>query len=225
MNIRFGGAPYDNRRRKFVLDEKILTAPLRARKPKVYFVCDTMDMFHWAVPNSFINAMLSVMCEATEKNGHIFLVLTKRPNTMREHFIAPIKNVWLGVTAENQKAWNYRVDILTDIPADKRWVSIEPILEPIYIRDLAYHWFVSETAQCLMEPPRDTYICKGTRLDWIVVGAETGKGARPAQLDWFRNIRDACIDTDGFNIPLFIKQINAKRERVLDGKVWNRIPT
>ncbi|NIX55327.1 MAG: DUF5131 family protein [candidate division Zixibacteria bacterium] len=130
----------------------------------------------------------------------------------------PLPNVWLGVSVENQAYADERVPILLSIPAAVRFVSVEPMLEPIdaiqlRCRDCGYsqrdediHW--------------DHHLCGGDGwINWVICGSENGPGARPMDLDWARNLRDQCVDV---GVPFFYK--GNKRDRLLDGRTWEQFP-
>lgn len=188
------------------------------RKPKRIFVCSMGDLFHPSVPFAWIDKVFAVMALATQ---HTFMVLTKRPERMREYLTdfstarndgrgeavmkidksmplellsLPIPNVWLGVTAENQRLLNYRVSILKKTPAAKRFVSLEPLLEEVTFRWAPWKPFGACCTDHL-DGLRD--------LDWIICGGETGPGARPMSPDWVCGLRDQC---KAAGVPFFFKQ-------------------
>jgi protein gp37 len=207
-----------------------LDEPLRWRKPSKIFVCSMGDLFHEGVDDGFLCRIFDVMAVAEH---HTFLILTKRPNRMREFFARCVhgnfQNIWLGVTAENQQRADERIPILLQIPAAKRFVSVEPMLGPIELR--------------LVGGPGD--------LDWVICGGETGPGARPMHPDWVRSLRDQCVRA---GTPFFFKSWGdwgfepypqngkapyesvtidsaimfrcgkKKTGRLLDGEEWNEYP-
>lgn len=204
-----------------------LEEPLKWKKPRQIFVCSMGDLFHPNIPFEHITEIFDVMCswvwpnKAAEREGdesalidpgHTYIVLTKRPERVKEwyHWVpeywpgdTPLQvaleslnnpgqlpsHIWLGVTAENQRTWNERVPILMQIPSATRFVSIEPMLSRIDIDDLP------EVGDPEVYP-----------LDWIIVGGETGPGARLMQLDWAREIRDNCKEV---GVPFFFKQVGS----------------
>ncbi|SLG33563.1 bacteriophage protein gp37 [Mycobacteroides abscessus subsp. abscessus] len=187
-----------------------LGEPLRWRKPRRVFVNSMSDLFHKDVPDEFIAKVFGVMARAPQ---HTFQILTKRPGRMRsllgdrvdgaqplleaatEEETAtaiydapwPLPNVWLGVSAEDQKWAEVRIPVLLDTPAAVRFVSAEPLLGPI---DL--------TRRGLLAPDE----CE-RRLDWVIVGGESGRGARPMHPEWARSLRDQCTAA---GVPFFFKQ-------------------
>lgn len=153
------------------------------KKPKKIFICSMSDLFHEYVTYGFIAAVLRVI----KKNPqHIFQILTKRPENalgfQERKCIDWPKNVWFGVTAENQEQFDKRVYELASINAKVKFVSIEPMLESIHL-------------------------CGGV-ADWIIVGGETGPGAREMKVDWARSIRDQCQEN---GVPFFFKQMSKKQ--------------
>lgn len=184
-----------------------LDQPLRWTRPRRIFVCSMADLFHDAVPDDYIARVFEVMARAPQ---HTFQVLTKRHARMRSllsrpsfrdnlaHWGAgwPLPNVWLGVSTENQQWADIRVPALLDTPAAVRWISAEPLLGPI---DLHPYW-THGTPGWGPEYPEPTSptgitvqdVVTGPRLDWVVVGGESGRGARPMHPDWAERLRDQC---------------------------------
>ncbi len=180
------------------LHEHMLDKPLTWRKPLVVFVNSMSDLFHEEVPFEFIERVFDVMRKAS---WHIFQVLTKRSERLLEcgPEIDWPDNVWMGVSVEN-KDYNYRIDDLRRTDAATRFVSFEPLIGPV--GKIALH-----------------------RIDWAIVGGESGPGARPMDEQWVLDIKDQCLDAD---IPFFFKQwggTNKKRNgRVLQGHTWDQMP-
>jgi len=219
-----------------VLVESRLDDPLKLKKPAKIGVQFMGDLFHENVPRGFIDEVFQVMASARR---HVFMVLTKRPQRMLRWVEQQTSdcdgylnegNVWLGVSAENQQRADERIPLLLEVPAAVRFVSLEPLLGPI---DLGFgpdpdcswcfgegEWYADAgglevlgvSCQCMT---------RNRMLDWVIAGAETGPGARPAQLDWFRSLRDQCQEA---GVPYFVKQVNARRERLLDGRLWEQYP-
>lgn len=177
-----------------------LQQPLAWKKPSRIFVNSMSDIFHEKVPFKFIEEVFEVMRQCKQ---HTFLVLTKRlrrgmlflDKTLRSDTFKywPFPNVWIGVTAENQKTADERIPLLLRIPAAVRFISIEPMLEPI---NLQYSCFNGADTFGRMEG-----------IGWIVLGGESGPRARPMRLEWASSIRDQCRHA---KIPFFMKQINKK---------------
>lgn len=188
-----------------------LDLPLRWTKPRKVFVNSISDLFHDKVPNEYIARVFGVMQRA---KVHTFQLLTKRHARMRsllssqdfresvfrhngvaldqqplEHFRTwPLPNVWLGVSAEDQKRADLRIPALLDTPAAVRFVSAEPLLGPIeLIEHLGSAPAVGGTAA----------------LDWVIVGGESGPGARPMHPAWARSLRDECVSG---GVPFLFKQ-------------------
>lgn len=214
-----------------IFPERMLQA-CRWRKPRRIFVNSMGDLFHRDVPDETLDTVFAVMALCPQ---HVFLVLTKRPEKMRGYLTDtstaradgrgealslinpheplecipwPLPNVWLGVTAENQAMADYRIPILLDTPAAKRFVSIEPMLGPIrldYIRQpsadlnaLKGHW-----EQVDHWNPNYTGVNLESKLSWVICGGESGPGARPMHPDWVSGLRDQCVES---GVPFFFKQ-------------------
>ncbi|QDB74415.1 hypothetical protein SEA_ENALISNAILO_63 [Gordonia phage EnalisNailo] len=217
---RFRGTPghYFENGFDVQLRENKLTEPLRWRKPRKVFVNSMSDLFHDAVPDEYIAQVWAVMALAPQ---HTFQVLTKRHARMRtlltsggfqtavaEHILAmtdademkdagdpfPLPNVWLGVSTENQQWADIRIPALLDTPAAVRFISAEPLLGPISIYSNSN--LDREDAQ----------------LDWVIVGGESGHGARPMHPSWVRSLRYECSEearSPGDTIPFLFKQWGA----------------
>ncbi len=178
--------------------EAALEEPLRWRQPRLVFVNSMSDLFHSSVPARFIEAVFAVMNRA---NQHTFQVLTKRPDRVRllEGRIRWTPNIWLGVSIESDR-WLGRQAMLARSGARTRFLSLEPLLGPLPGLDL-----------------------RG--IDWVIVGGESGPGARPIQAEWVREIRDGCVRD---NVPFFFKQwggvFKKRAGRMLDGRTWDQMP-
>lgn len=189
-----------------------LGEPFRWRKPQRCFVNSMSDLFHDAIPDVFIQRVWEVMWRNPQ---HTFMVLTKRHARMRSllgarSFVGdietwsggampwPLPNVWLGVSAEDQRWADIRIPALLDTPAAVRFVSAEPLLGPIDLK-LEHSWDPDELCggcsgvigirhepSCGHEPGPHWGI------DWVISGGESGPGARPAHPQWFRSLRDQC---------------------------------
>lgn len=189
----------------------MLNDPLHWRKPRMIFVCSMSDLFHPKVPFEFIDKVFTqiIACQR-----HVFQILTKRPARMLEwseqytatknHFRHVTKNAWFGVSVSTQAEADEKIPILLQIPAAVKFVSIEPMLEEIEIKSFPT---VNNTG-CPLNPLTgellygEEYI-KGEKLDWVIVGGESGPKARPLHPDWARNIRDQC---QAAGTPYFFKQ-------------------
>jgi protein gp37 len=183
-----------------------LGEPLKRLRPTVYFVNSMSDLFHEQVPFGFVRKILSVVQRTPQ---HRYQILTKRPERMARYFAkreVP-HNAWLGVSVENRKHGLPRIEALRKVKAKVRFLSVEPLLESLGDIDLA-------------------------GIDWVIVGGESGPGARPMEPEWARTVRDQCTRA---GVPFFFKQWGAwgadgyKRSkkangRKLDGKIWNELP-
>ena len=180
------------------LHPHLLKIPLRWKQPHTIFVNSMSDLFHRDVPLDFISKIFRVMSEASH---HCFQVLTKRSGRLLR--LSPNlpwpQNVWMGVTVENAD-YTFRIDHLRETPAAIKFISFEPLLGPIPNINLE-------------------------AIDWVIVGGESGPGARPMQRQWATDIRDQCLATD---VPFFFKQWGGKNKkkngRTLEGRIWNQKP-
>ena len=224
---RFSCEPFD----EVEYHEERLNQPLHWRKPRRIFVCSVSDLFHEKVSDIELGKIFFTMALAY---WHTFMVLTKRPARMYEilskltgEFWAtfdfnysrygcaflppgdlkrafPLRNIWLGVTAENQEMADERIPILLQTPAAVRFVSVEPMLEKVDI----YKYL--------------------TELNWVICGAESGPGARPFDMDWARDLKNQCKLAYVPKFPFFLKQGRIDGQLVkmpeLDGRVWAEYP-
>lgn len=200
------GAPgYDNGFKLSMLPER-LSQPYRRRRPTMYFVNSMSDLFQQGVPFSFVDKVMAVIADTPM---HTYQILTKRSGRMREYFSSRSvpANAWLGVSVEDKKYGVPRIADLQCIDAGVRFLSIEPLLEDIGQINLS-------------------------GIHWVIVGGESGVGARPMDKRWPLKLRDQC---EKANVDFFFKQWGAwgqdgvKRSkkangRQLDGKTWDMIP-
>lgn len=187
-----------------------LDLPLRWTKPKKIFVNAQSDLFHADVPDEFIARVFAVMACAQQ---HTFQILTKRPGRGRSLLSSPafqnwvyrainirpigeradiagtlpLSNVWLGVSVEDQKRADLRVPNLLATPAAVRFLSCEPLLGPVCLD--AFH--SPDGHQPGADLPCEAW---PEDLDWVIVGGESGPGARPMHPDWARSLRDQCVE-------------------------------
>ncbi len=197
------GHPYEQGFELRLVPEK-LAEPLRWQTPKMIFVNSMSDLFHDGVPDEYIEAVANVMVKA---NWHTYQVLTKRSARMasllkgRLRFAANSPHIWWGVSVENKQHGLPRVRDLQESPASVRFLSIEPLLEELGRLRL-----------------------KG--IHWVIVGGESGPGARPLKKEWVTSIRDQCADVD---VPFFFKQWGGVRKkragRALDGRTYDGFPS
>lgn len=203
-----------------VLRDSELEAPLRRRRPSVIAVQFMGDLFHETVPDYMVREVWWTMALARR---HTFLVLTKRPARLGRVYGSPLgfkaevqrscvydwplRNVFVGLSASTQEHLEERA-MAVAFPAAGWWLSLEPLLGPV---DLARIWHHDQT-----DPA-----CSRSRLDWVVVGAETGRCARPLDPEWVRAVRDYCVAA---HIPFYIKQADATGARMLDGRFWDEVP-
>jgi protein gp37 len=205
-----------------------LDQPLRWAKPRRIFVNSMSDLFHDGIPDSFIAQVFSVMAKTPR---HTYQLLTKRHGRMRSLLgrasfnttvldsapgtTWPLPNVWLGVSVENQQWANIRIPALLDTPAAVRWLSMEPLLGPVDLQDVPgfarqYGCDGRHRGDGTPDCPRWSHHHHDDRcsapLDWVVVGGESGPGARPMHPGWARSLRDEC---QSWGVPFFFKQWGA----------------
>lgn len=175
-----------------------LEDPLKWRKPRLVFVNSMSDLFHEQVEEHFIKRVFDTMNRARH---HTFQVLTKRPERVLALQIDLnwTPNIWLGTSIENRKVLS-RMEDLRKTRARIKFLSLEPLLGPLH--------------QILLHD-----------IDWVIVGGESGPGARPVRGEWVRDIRDTCLRSQ---TPFFFKQwggpVKKRSGRVLDGRTWDEIP-
>ncbi len=180
----------------------LLTQPLSWKAPRMIFVNSMSDLFHKAVPHSFIDRVFETMESA---DRHVYQVLTKRSSTMRDYLRARYGrgavpwHIWPGVSVESA-AQKSRIAHLREVDSQARFVSFEPLLGPIGEIDL-------------------------TDIVWAIVGGESGPDARAMRKAWVCELRDQCV-RDG--VAFFFKQWGGARPtsggRLLDGVEWNQFP-
>ena len=189
-----------------------LEAPFRWASPRYVFVNSMSDVFHPRVPYEFVTEMFDVMREAAEERGHVFQVLTKRPgravgwwelNRERYSGVWP-DGVWIGTSVENQK-YAPRITVLSRLPAQIRFVSAEPLLDAVDLSE---------------------WLNRGD-VNWVIVGGESGRSARPMEMDWVRVLRDQSREA---GVAFFLKQLGGRRGKrsgdaaLIDGRTWTQMP-
>jgi protein gp37 len=196
------GHPYEQGFDPRLVPEKLLQ-PLQWHAPRTVFVNSMSDLFQDAVPDEYIKTVASIMLRA---NWHTYQVLTKRADRLQELLsttlqdAATAKHLWWGVSVEDQKHGVPRIKRLQQTPASLRFLSIEPLLEDLGVLDL-------------------------TGIDWVIVGGESGHGARPMQADWVTAIKTQC---DKQGTLFFFKQWGGVRKattgRLLQGRSYDAMP-
>lgn len=227
-----------------------LDQPLRMRKPRRIFVNSMSDLFHEDVPDEFIDRVFAVMADAMQ---HTFLVLTKRPERMREYLSPdnprytarrvfdlmrggvgkfdpdmhwPLRNVWLGVSVEDQATADERIPLLLQTPAAVRFVSYEPALGPVDFERVLWpdkgghrvdvlrggYWnregVIAFGPSAELGQPKGGFTNHGDMkdhlLNWVIIGGESGPGARPFDVQWARSVIAQC---KAAAVPCFVKQL------------------
>ena len=204
--------PYEQGFDLRLVPEKLIE-PLRAKKPRAYFVNSMSDLHQDGVDRGFVSQVFGIMADTPR---HLYMVLTKRAQQMAD-FVEwttsddgvpclstlcavqsgrwPLPNVWLGVSVEDRKYGLSRVDILRQVPAAVRFLSVEPLLEDLGPLDLS-------------------------GIHWVIVGGESGPGARPFDVDWAERIVIQCKEQ---GVPVFLKQLGAAPIQVFGGLVPIRL--
>lgn len=178
--------------------ESVLGDPLKWRRPRLVFVNSMSDLFHKSVPLAFIEAVFEIMNCASQ---HTFQLLTKRPSrvALLNGRLRWTPNIWLGTSIESER-WLERLTSLKETDACTKFLSLEPLLGP------------------LPDIPLQG-------INWVIVGGESGPGARPMEADWVRNIRDNCLKN---GVPFFFKQwggvFKKQTGRTLDNRTWDQMP-
>ncbi len=183
---------------RLTLQPQMLELPLRWKKPQTIFVNSMSDLFHRDVPLDYVQQVFDVMRRA---HWHRFQVLTKRADRLAK--VSPKidwpPNVWMGVSVESDEFVG-RIDQLRTTGAAVKFLSLEPLLGPLPGLDL-------------------------DGMDWVIVGGESGPGARPMDATWVADLRDQCASAD---VAFFFKQWGGKNKkragRVLDGRTWDELP-
>ncbi len=196
------GHPYEQGFDLRLIPEK-LSQPLLWRKPKMIFVNSMSDLFHESVPDSYIVAAARVMQLA---NWHTYQVLTKRSERLQELLATKLRSaarephIWWGVSVENRVQGLPRVEHLRSAPAALRFLSVEPLLESLGRIDLS-------------------------GIGWVIVGGESGPGARAIEESWVLDLRDQCHRA---GVPFFFKQWGGRRKSVtgreLRGRTYDEVP-
>ena len=198
LRLKAMGQPNYSNGFKVTCHRHTLDIPLRWKKPQMIFVNSMSDLFHKDVQVDFILDIFSTMRQTQQ---HQYQILTKRAERLAElSSVLPWRgNIWMGVTVESAD-YKYRIDDLRYTGANIKFLSLEPLLSDIGKLNL-------------------------DGIDWVIVGGESGPGARPIKIEWVRNIREQCIDR---NVPFFFKQwggINKKKAgRLLDDVTWDEMP-
>lgn len=254
---------------KVTMHPDVLTKPLGWRRPRKIFVNSMSDLFHPDVPDEFIAEVFGVMRLASHHVFQVLTKRPERMKTflsqcgrwdgwMTHDGTAPrgayngtgiivgdadrwpLPNVWMGVSVENQRRADERIPLLLQTPAQVRFLSCEPLLGPLDLRNPFYGLFPEDVgigdraldyhlAMGGSEPDGVAGNSQGTRgVHWIIAGGESGPGARPMDIDWARSLRDQC---QAAGVPYFFKQVGGARvaqggheAALLDGVLWKEMP-
>jgi protein gp37 len=214
---------------KLALADNVLLQPLKRKKPTMFFVNSMSDLFHEDCPDAWIDLVFAVMALCPQ---HSFQVLTKRAERMQRWFADveradhvglamltlvdriphghrrvpwPLPNVWLGVSTERQKEADERIPLLLQTPAAVRFISAEPLLGPIDLRHLTREGINGAFIDSALDGFRSNGYggSMGPKLDWVIVGGESGPDARPMHPDWARALKVQC---EAAGVKFFFKQ-------------------
>ena len=200
MSKRLKAMGQPNYRNGFTLTmhEHMIDVPLRWKRPQRIFVNSMSDLFHKDVPLEFIQRVFETMLRA---DWHQYQVLTKRADRLEElsEQLPWANQIWMGTSVENEKV-RWRIDSLRNSGAKIKFLSLEPLIGPLRGLDL-------------------------TGIDWVIVGGESGPGARPIDVAWALDLRDQCVEQ---GVAFFFKQWGgvqkSKSGRILDGRTWDEYP-
>jgi protein gp37 len=196
--LRLMGQPNYVNGFELTLQPQSLSIPEKWKSPQIVFVNSMSDLFHKGVPLDYIQQVFEVMNRA---NHHIYQILTKRSKRLSQlnSSLDWASHIWMGVSVENQN-YTFRIDHLRETGAHIKFLSLEPLLGPLPNLNLE-------------------------GMDWVIVGGESGPGARVMHKEWALEIRDQCIEA---NVPFFFKQwggTNKKKNgRILDNRTWDEMP-
>lgn len=183
---------------RITLQDHMLDVPRKWKKPRTIFVNSMSDLFHVKVPTPYIQDVFDVMNEVSR---HRYQVLTKRAERLLElnNELTWGEHIWMGVSVENSSVRD-RIDYLRKTKAHTKFLSLEPLIGALPELDLS-------------------------GIDWVIVGGESGHGARPIKEEWVTDIRDQCLKA---GVAFFFKQwggVNKKRAgRLLQGRTWDEMP-
>lgn len=230
IQIGKNGVPGPHWTGKVELIPHMLDVPLRRKIPTTYFVNSMSDLFHEGLAARDIDKVFAIMSQSPQ---HTFQVLTKRPRQMLEYMRAertpdgideagmsfgwchanvdgrwPLPNVWLGVSVEDQQRADERIPELLQTPAAVRFLSVEPLLGPVDLDCIPTGKGTGdEWAPVIHMNPLSRASVLAPHVHWVIVGGESGPGARPCNTEWIRSIVKQC---QAVGVPVFVKQLGAK---------------
>ncbi|MEE9354764.1 MAG: DUF5131 family protein [Methylococcaceae bacterium] len=228
-------------------DEKALNKPLHWRNPRKILTCSMADYLHPKVPDDFIYKMFDIAYRCPQ---HDFWFLTKRIERLAEKFTNPLPplekkpfpgvlglwnavpwplpNVHLGVTICNQKEADEKIPILLSIPAAHRWISVEPMLEPVDLKQVDFwdedaHWIADTLtghAECINSISPSGVVDDAAKLDQVIIGCESGPNRRPIARKHIKDLYEQCNDAD---VDVMVKQMAENEDgtgKVIHDLAW-----
>jgi protein gp37 len=221
MNDRFNQGDFNEL--KFHGDK--INEPYKWKDSSLVFVNNTSDIFHdkisFGTTQRIWKRILGTSSRDTLSPFHYYLILTKRPEIANKFYLYLLQKYWkvelpnliLGTSIENQQRADERIPQILKVPAWKRVLSIEPLLEPISLAKWM-HPEIEETAGMAAADPD---------IDWVIIGAESGANRRPCKIEWIESIVEQCNSAD---VPVFVKQIHDNKhyeKDIYNGKVIHDI--
>ena len=204
ITLRFKrGGPFLPGKSTINLHHDRLGIPGKWKAPRRIFVNSMSDLFHDEVPFDFVR---EVFCQMEQFDHHTYQILTKRPERMLAYFQVSEaldwpENVWAGASVENQYWADRRIPLLAEVPAKVRFLSVEPLLKAINLREHL------------------------EGIHWVIVGGESGPRSRPMDAKWAEGVRDACVEA---GVPFFFKQWGGRQRKLagreLGGRIWDEMP-
>lgn len=206
-----------------------IDTPRRRKVPTCFFVNSMSDLFHEDVSDKVLWAAFRIMAECER---HLFIILTKRPERMVDFVKSPLpKNIWVGVSVENQAAADERIPLLRHVPAAVRLVSVEPMLGPVLFDSNWYHDWVCPGCERVGSPDFNQQTEDGfaahcehcgalfllsdwirrRAIHWVICGSESGPGARPMEIEWAESLRSDC---DNHDVSFFQKQVTRNGRKI-----------
>jgi protein gp37 len=193
--------------------EDRLEQPLHWKKPSMVFVNSMSDLFHKDIPFEFIKKVHSVMATSI----HTFQILTKRPDRLikfKKSLDWYLGNVWYGTSIESQKTADERIPLILQVSAPVIFLSVEPMLEEISLECVGDEFTeINPLTGLVHDGGVFDNVMWTNKIDWVIVGCESGSNRRPCKIEWIESIVDQCKSAD---VPVFVKQISINNKVIKD---------